>query len=45
MTFLTSIWFPVQGDGSGDYPGVFVMGSIWLSLAIASHRRVNRVRA
>jgi hypothetical protein len=45
LTFLTSIWFPVHGDGSGDYPGVFVMGSFWLSLAIATHRQVNRVQA
>jgi hypothetical protein len=41
-TFLTSIWFPVQGDGSGDYPGVFVMGTFWLALALASHRPVGR---
>lgn len=43
-TFLTSIWFPVQGDGSGDYPGVFVMGSFWLTVAIASHARADRMR-
>lgn len=45
LTFLTSIWVPVQGDGSGDYPGVFVMGSFWLAVAFASHRRIGQARA
>jgi hypothetical protein len=45
LTFLTSIWFPPPGDGSGDYPGVFVMGSFWLALAIATHRQVDRASA
>lgn len=40
LTFLTSVWFPVQGDGAGDYPGVFVMGMFWLTVAITSHRRL-----
>jgi hypothetical protein len=37
LTFLTSIWFPAQGDGAGDYPGVFVMGMLWLTVAATSH--------
>lgn len=42
LTFLTSIWFPVQGDGAGDYPGVFVVGAFWLALALAAHRETRR---
>ncbi|MDQ3610985.1 MAG: hypothetical protein M4D85_05140, partial [Actinomycetota bacterium] len=38
VTFLTSIWFPVEGDGAGDYPGVFVVGVLWLALAFAARR-------
>lgn len=41
LTFLTGIWFPLQGDGSGDYPGVFVVGAFWLALALVSHRRTG----
>lgn len=39
LTFLTSIPLPVQGDGAGDYPGVFVVGVFWLALALATRRR------
>lgn len=39
LTFLTSIPLPVQGDGTGDYPGVFVVGAFWLTLALTTSRR------
>lgn len=39
FTFLTSVWFPVEGDGAGDYPGVFVVGALWLALAFAARSR------
>jgi len=38
LTFLTSVWFQVEGDGAGDYPGVFVVGVLWLALALAARR-------
>lgn len=38
FTLLTSVWFPVEGDGTGDYPGVFVVGALWLAMAFAARR-------
>lgn len=42
LTFLTSIFVPIEGDGSGDYPGVFVVGLFWLALAAAAPPRKKR---
>ena len=41
LTFLTSIWFPIKGDGAGDYPGVFVVAALWLALAVTIRRRLT----